>query len=113
MDAFGQRIIFDNARAGQLRRDADRLEAQAQIMRREANEIKRLLELAMIAASSRKVPDMTQNIFKAIADALSEKGEDMEGVTRDLAKALRDCIREGTGKKSDVNKEFERLLSLD
>ena len=53
MGKLGERIISDTARAKQLKRAADRLEAQAAIMRREADEIYRLLELARLEIPSR------------------------------------------------------------
>jgi len=46
MDQLGQRIIRDKAEAMQKRMEADRLEAQAKILRRDADEITRLLEMA-------------------------------------------------------------------
>lgn len=46
MDQLGQRIVKDKAEIMQKRMEADRLEARAQILRREAIEIERLMELA-------------------------------------------------------------------
>lgn len=46
IDTLGQRIVHDKAEIMQKRLEADRLEARALILRREASEIERLLELA-------------------------------------------------------------------
>lgn len=51
MDQLGQRIVKDKAEAMQKRMEADRLEAQAKLLRRDAAEIERLLELARLPRS--------------------------------------------------------------
>lgn len=48
MDALGKRIIDDTAIIGHKRIEADRLEAEARQLRREADEMERTLELARI-----------------------------------------------------------------
>lgn len=50
MDKLGQRIVRDKAEIMQKRMEADRLEARAKILRSEATELERLLELARLSA---------------------------------------------------------------
>jgi hypothetical protein len=49
MDKLGQQIVRDKAEIMQKRMEADRLEVRALILRREAAEIERHLELARIS----------------------------------------------------------------
>lgn len=46
MDKLGERIAFDRAMIDLKRKQADRLEREVRDLRRDANEIERLLELA-------------------------------------------------------------------
>lgn len=49
MDDLGKRIIEDTAKIRQKRADAFNLEQQAELLKSEANELERLLELARIS----------------------------------------------------------------
>ena len=52
--------------------------------------------------------DGNSNLFLALANALCEKGEDMEGIARDLALAFYEVAKEANNGKTP-EQEFARL----
>ena len=52
-----------------------------------------------------------KNIFYEIVDNLSRRGEDMENVAAEMAKALVIVMKEGAGENINLCEEFTRLHS--